>query len=216
MPELLAPAAREAAMAAFHSDIYAQTSKASLAFKWRTITRMFAAWGGRALPSHCLAGALARCLVKGGRVPVGGRLHQPVPDRRRTLRARLRPRAGSSGQGRSPLMRARAGRPGPGHTAPDGTAAPLRWISESMVPCGPLLPQKCPGSGQLVASEGDRAFDPQSPASDAGSGRWWSAPSFHHPPCIEVRPGRTRHCEGTPVPLHRWRPAPELPGARPP
>ena len=45
MPDLLAPASREAAMAAFHADIYAETSKASLSFKWRTIARMFAAWG---------------------------------------------------------------------------------------------------------------------------------------------------------------------------
>ena len=50
MPDLTAPAAREDAMAAFQADIYAETSKASLAFKWRTITRMFAAWGVELYP----------------------------------------------------------------------------------------------------------------------------------------------------------------------
>ena len=50
MPALAAPAARAAALADFHADVYAESSRASLGFKLRTVTRMFADWGVELCP----------------------------------------------------------------------------------------------------------------------------------------------------------------------
>ena len=45
LPALASPAIRAAALADFHANVYAGSSRASLGFKLRTVTRMFADWG---------------------------------------------------------------------------------------------------------------------------------------------------------------------------
>ena len=45
LPDLSAPAAREAALAEYHEGVYSGTSRHTMTFKWRTITRIFADWG---------------------------------------------------------------------------------------------------------------------------------------------------------------------------
>ena len=50
MPDLAAPGARQAALAEFHDAVYADSSRATLRFKWRTVLRIFADWGTEPLP----------------------------------------------------------------------------------------------------------------------------------------------------------------------
>ena len=50
LPSLASPEARAAALEDFHADLYAASSQVSLGFKWRTVTRMIAAWGLEVLP----------------------------------------------------------------------------------------------------------------------------------------------------------------------
>jgi hypothetical protein len=64
LPDLSAPAAREAALAEFRADIYTDASRESLEFKWRTITRMMADWGVELYPQRT-EGVLAGGLAKG-------------------------------------------------------------------------------------------------------------------------------------------------------
>lgn len=45
LPDLAAPSARAVALADFRADIYTESSRDSLAFKWRTVVRMLADWG---------------------------------------------------------------------------------------------------------------------------------------------------------------------------
>ena len=50
LPLLTSPAARADALAEFHADVYSASSRASLGFKLRTVTRLFADWGVELCP----------------------------------------------------------------------------------------------------------------------------------------------------------------------
>ena len=50
MPELADEASRAAALNDYHSAIYAESSRESLGFKWRTILKIFSAWGADPYP----------------------------------------------------------------------------------------------------------------------------------------------------------------------
>ena len=50
LPELSLASARASALADYHADVYSATSRASLGFKLRTVTQMFAAWGVELTP----------------------------------------------------------------------------------------------------------------------------------------------------------------------
>ena len=50
MPNLDSLADRATALADFHGDVYAQSSRESLAFKCRTVLRAFAMWGVEVFP----------------------------------------------------------------------------------------------------------------------------------------------------------------------
>ena len=50
MPDLRTEGAQAAALAEFRMAIYAESSRASLSFKWRTVERMLAAWGVEPFP----------------------------------------------------------------------------------------------------------------------------------------------------------------------
>ena len=45
MPDLTSAGGRALALADYHADVYSATSRVSLGFKLRTVTRMFAEWG---------------------------------------------------------------------------------------------------------------------------------------------------------------------------
>ena len=50
LPDLSTASARAAALAELHADVYAESSRSTLGFKWRTIVRMLSDWGFEALP----------------------------------------------------------------------------------------------------------------------------------------------------------------------
>ena len=66
LPDLSAPASRAAALADFHGDVYAGTSRESNAFKLRTILRVFADWGTEPYPPSVDKVALLGATLKAG------------------------------------------------------------------------------------------------------------------------------------------------------
>ena len=76
LPDLSAPASRAAALADFHGDVYAGTSRESNAFKLRTILRVFADWGTEPYPPSVDKVALLGATLKAGGT---GRLRDTYP-----------------------------------------------------------------------------------------------------------------------------------------
>ena len=50
MPDLTTETSRAEALEQFRMSVYADSSRTTLSFKWRTVTRMFAAWGVEPFP----------------------------------------------------------------------------------------------------------------------------------------------------------------------
>ena len=65
-PSLDSAEERAAALAEFHGDVYAQSSRESLGFKWRTVERAFASWGAAPFPPTVPKISMLGAVLKAG------------------------------------------------------------------------------------------------------------------------------------------------------